>query len=210
MTPQGPLLEQLTRRLMETPPEMLAEPAIGEKAGAKAGVEAGAVAGDVLRGLGLRQPGARWLLALHPDNADKGARNLLRVTLVAAWLLADPWFRGKADAARAQAWLREGLSEIAALASADAFVKDDDRREELARLCLKALGLVAQGETEAQAQDRLESISTIERNRVIAASRKAHALARKRRAEEEERALKVREEMQKKAAEAAAAKGSRE
>ena len=206
----GPLLEQLTRRLTETPPELLADPAIGKNEGDKAGVEAGAVAGDVLRGLGMRQPDARWLLALHPDKADKGARNVLRVTLVASWLLADPWFRGKADAARAQAWLREGLSEFAALATADAFVKDDDRREELARLCLKALDFVAQGETEAQAQDRLESISSIERKRVIAASRKAHALVRKRRAEEEERARKVQEEMQKKAAEAAAAKGSRE
>jgi hypothetical protein len=200
------LLEQLTRRLAETPPDMLAEPAVG----GEAGVETGAAAGDVLRGLGLRQPDGRWLLALHPDNADKAARNLLRVTLVASWLLADPWFRGKADAAKVQAWLRDELGEVAALAAADAFVQDDDRREELARLCLKALGFAPQGETEAQAQDRLESISSVERNRVIAASRKAQALARRRRAEEEERARKVREEMQKKAAEAAAAKGSRE
>jgi hypothetical protein len=210
----GPLLEQLTRRLTETPPEMLADPAIGisagKNAGEKAGVEAGAVAGDVLRGLGMRQPDARWLLSLHPDKADKGARNRLRVTLVASWLLADPWFRGKADAVRAQEWLREGLSELAALATADAFVKDDDRREELARLCLRALQFTVPGETEAQAQDRLESISSIERNRVIAASRAAHALARKRRAEEEARARKVQEEMQRKANEAAAAKGSRE
>jgi hypothetical protein len=214
MTTPGPLLEQLTRRLMETPPEMLAEPAIGREAGKnegeKAGVETGAVAGDVLRGLGMRQPDARWLLALHPDKADRSGRNLLRVTLVASWLLADPWFRGKADAAKVQAWLRDGLGELAALTGADAFVRDDDRREELARLCLKAFDFAPQGETETQAQDRLESISSVERTRVIAASRKAHAIARKRRAEEEERARKVREEMQRKAAEAAAAKGSRE
>jgi len=206
MSVPGPLLEQLTRRLAETPPEMLAEPAIADKSGA----ETGAVAGDVLRGLGMRQPDARWLLALHPDKSDKAVRNLLRLTLVAAWLLTDPWFRGKADAVKAQEWLREGLSEIAALAPAEAFVRDDDRREELARLALKALGFVPQGETETQSQDRLESISSVERNRVIAASRKAQALARKRRAEEEARARKVQEEMQKKAAEAAAAKGSRE
>jgi hypothetical protein len=200
------LLEQLTRRLAETPSDILAGPAVG----GETGVETGAVAGDVLRGLGLRRPDAAWLLALHPDNADKAARNRLRVTLIASWLLAEPWFRGKADAAKAQAWLRDELSDIAALAAADALVKDDDRREELARLCLKALGFAPQGETETQAQDRLESISSVERNRVIAASRKAQALVRKRRAEEEERARKVREEMQKKAAEAAAAKGARE
>ena len=206
MNAPGPLLELLTRRLAETPPEMLADPAIGDKAG----VETGAVAGDVLRALGLRQPETRWLAGLHPDKADRNARNLQRVTLVASWLLAEPWFRGKADAARAQGWLREGLEEIAALATADAFVRDDDRREELARLCLKALGFAPQGESEAQAQDRLEAISSVERNRVIAAARKANESARKKRAEEEERARKVREEMQRKAVEAAAAKGARE
>ena len=203
----GPLLQQLTRRLAETPADMLAEPA----AGATAGVETGAVVGDVLRSLGLLNPDARWLATLHPDRTDKNQRNYLRVMLAASWLLADPWFRGKANPADAQNWLSGGsIAELAALTGADAFVKDDDRREELARLCLKALGLAPQGENEAQAQDRLESISSIERNRVIAASRKINETARKKRAEEEERARKVREEMQRKAAEAAAAKGTRE
>lgn len=206
MTNLGPLLELLTRRLAETPPEMLAEPALGDRPG----VETGAVAGDVLRALGLVRPDAAWLATLHPERGDKAARNLLRVTLIACWLLAEPWLRGKADGAMAQAWLREAPGELAALATADAFVRDDDRREELARLALKALGYAPQGETETQAQDRLEAISSVERNRVIAAARKANEAAKKRRAEEEERARKVREEMQRKAAEAAAAKGSRE
>lgn len=204
MTTEGPLLEQLTRRLAETPPEMLAEPAMADKPG----VEVSAVAGDVLRGLGLTPAG--WLIALHPQSNDKVVRNLLRITLVACWLLADPWFRGKTDGEKAQLWLRDGLAELAGLTAADAFVKDDDRREELARLALRALGFTPRGETETQANDRLESISSLERKRVIAASRKANAVARMQRAREEERARKVREEMQRKAAEAAAAKGARE
>jgi len=204
---EGPLLQQLTRRLAETPADMLAEPAVGNKAG----VETGSVAGDVLRGLGLLNPDARWLAGLHPEKADKNQRNFLRVMLVANWLLADPWFPGKANPAEAQNWLYgSSIAELAALTTADVFVKDDDRREELVRLCLKALGFVPQGEKEVQAQDRLESISSVERQRVVAASRKIQDAARKRRAEEEERARKVREEMQRKAAEAAAAKGTRE
>jgi hypothetical protein len=202
----GPLLEQLTRRLAETPADLLAEPAMGNAAG----VETAAVAGDVLRALGLRELDTRWLLTLHPDKVIKAARNPLRVTLVACWLLADPWFRGKADPDKAQAWLRDQLAELADITSADAYVKDDERREELARLCLKALGFVPQGESEAQSQDRLESISSVERQRVIAASRKVQEEARKRRLAEEERARKVREEMARKAAEEAAAKGTRE
>lgn len=211
MTASGPLLQQLTRRLAETPPELLSDPAVG----GKPGVETGAVVGDVLRGLGLLNPQSRWLAELHPMAADKKQVNQLRVMLIAAWLLADPWFRGKAGAnslaADAQNWLYGGsIAELAALTGADAFVKDDDRREELARLCLKALGLVPQGEEPAQAQDRLESISSVERQRVIAASRRVQDEARKRRAAEAERERKVREEMAKKAAEEAAAKGTRE
>src|SRR5215510_12874429 len=196
----GPQLQQLIRRVAETPADMLAEPAVGNKAG----VETGAVAGDVLRTLGLLNPDARWLAGLHPDNADKKQRNYLRVMLVAGWLLADPWFRNRANPAAAQNWLYGGdIAELAALTAADAFVKDDDRREELARLCLKALDFIPQGENAEQAQDRLESISSTERQRVIAASRKNNDAARKKRADEEERARKVREEMQRKAAAAA-------
>ena len=206
MSAAGPLLEQLTRRLAETPADMLAEPS----AGGKAGVETGAAAGDVLRALGARELDARWLLAMHPDDAGKAVRNRLRVKLVAIWLLADPWFKGRADPVRAQAWLRDQLDELASITSADACVKDDERREELARLCLKALGFAPQGETEAQAQDRLESISSVERRRVVEASRRVREEARKRRAAEQERARKVEEEMQRKASQEAAAKGTRE
>ena len=202
---QGALLERFTRRLAETPPEMLAPPAMADQAG----VEVGAVAGDVLRGLGLTQP-AGWVIALHPQSNDKVVRNLLRLTLIACWLLADPWFRGKDIAERAEEWLRDGLAELAGLTGANAFVEDDDRREELVRLALRALGFTPHGETEAQAQDRLESISSIERKRVIAAAHKANVVARMQRAREEERARKVREEIERKAAEAAAAKGARE
>ena len=117
----------------------------------------------------------------------------------------------QADQQRAE--IRANIAELnkqAALAQAEAFVKDDERREELARLCLKALDFIPQGESEVQAQDRLESISSVERKRLIEASHHVQEAARKRRALEEERARKVREEMERKAAEAAAAKGTRE
>ena len=203
---EGPLLQYLMRRIAEIPADLLAEPATGNTPG----IEAGAIAGDVLRCLGLINPNARWLASLHPTKGDKQQRNLVRVTMVASWLLADPVFTGKANPAQAQQWLVSCMAELAALTTADAFVKDDDRREELARLCLKGLGLRPQGENDKQAQARLEAISSVERQRVIAASRGVQEAARKRRAEEEERARKVREEMQRKAAEEAAAKGTRE
>ena len=207
MSTPGPLHEHLLRRLAETPPDMLAAPAVGNTAG----VEAGAVVGDVLRTLGLLNPQISWLEKLHTAKADKKELNALRLMLIASWLLADAWFRGKANPAAAQNWLYgNSIGEMAALAQAEAFVKDDERREELARLCLKALDFIPQGESEVQAQDRLESISSVERKRLIEASHHVQEAARKRRALEEERARKVREEMERKAAEAAAAKGTRE
>ena len=207
VTTAGPPLEHLLRRLAETPPDMLAAPAFGNTSG----VEVGAVVGDVMRNLGLLNPQIPWLESLHPAKAGKKELNALRVMLIAGWLLADPWFRGKANPAAAQNWLySNSIAEMAALANAEAFVKDDERREELARLCLKALEFTPQGESETQAQDRLESISSVERKRVIEASRHVQEEARKRRAIEEERARKVREEMERKAAEEAAAKGTRE
>ena len=135
MTPlqlEGPLLQYLMRRIAETPADLLAEPAYGSTSGAPLGIEAGAVAGDVLRSLGLLNPDAIWLASLHPAKVEKQQRNLARVTMVASWLLADTWFKGQANPAQAQQWLVSSMTELAALTTADAFVKDDDRREELA------------------------------------------------------------------------------
>jgi hypothetical protein len=78
-------------------------------------------------------------------------------------------------------------------------VTDPDRREELARRCLRALGLLPGGETAAQAADRLGTLDSVERARVIAATRDA-----------ELRAAEVRKAMQAQAAAEAAAKASRE
>jgi hypothetical protein len=75
------------------------------------------------------------------------------------------------------------------LTPAEKFISDPDRREELARLCLKGLGLRPAGETEAQAQDRLGTLNTAERQRVIAAARAA-----------EKRAQEIRDAMAREAA----------
>ncbi len=195
MKSEGPLLETLTRRLAECPPDFLAEPRLGS-AGV---VNVAAVVSDLLvelGGAGLTSTDAKNLTT----PTTKQTRNRLRLTLIMAWLLHDPWFQergGLTDLARRL--LTRGLEESAALTEATKFVSDPDRREELARLCLKELGLRPAGETEAQAQDRLATLNTAERQRVIAAAREA-----------EERARQIREAMARQAAEEAADKWSRE
>jgi hypothetical protein len=92
-----------------------------------------------------------------------------------------------------------GTEDPAALVNARQWVTDPDRREELARLCLNALGLRPAGESRAEARDRLNTVSSVERRRVLHATRAA-----------ELRAAEIREAMRKKAAEEAAARYSPE
>jgi hypothetical protein len=95
--------------------------------------------------------------------------------------------------------LERGASELAQHTAVRKFLEDAERREELCRFALSRLELVPQGETEAQAADRLTSLSASERARVLAASRAA-----------EERARAIREALAKKAAEESADKWTRE
>ncbi len=190
MKTKGPLLEQLTHRLAECPAEFLAEP----KLGGKGVVHVDAVVSDLLRDLGgtsLNDDEAgRFVLA------SKSERNRLRLVLIAAWLLRHEWFcQVGCYAESAKGWLGGGFDGLPDLVVADLFVRDPDRREELARLCLTALSLRPAGENEAQAADRLKTLSCVERNRVVQESR-----------EQVQRARELREAMKKKAAEEAAAK----
>jgi hypothetical protein len=192
---EGPSLESLTHRLAECPADFLAEPRIGS-----AGViHVAAVVADLVRDLGGPVLTIEQAAPFQPTDRKKH-RNRLQCVLVGCWLLHDSWFRGRQSFAdRSQRFLAEELSDLANLFPASRLVTDSDRREEFARLALKALGLRPAGETAVQAQDRLTTLSSVERQRVI----REAAVA-------EERARKVREAMAKKAAEEAAAKYMRE
>jgi len=191
---QGPPLEQLTRRLTDTPPEFLEEPRIGNNGR----VNVAAIVNDLLRMMAappLTEPYAALLQSTDP----KADRNRLAITLITAWLLADPDLCRSQNAAAALDLLTSGAKELAAFVPSAKFVTDPDRREELARFSLAQLGLRPARETEAQAQDRLTTISASERARVVKAAQAA-----------EERARQIREALAKKRAEEGADKWSRE
>jgi hypothetical protein len=192
---EGPLLETLTRRLAECPADFLAEPRIGS-AGS---VHVAAVVSDVMRDLG-GAPLTREQAAVFQATDAKKQRNRLSLVLIGGWLLHEAWFVQQGRfAVPAREFLSTTLAELAELVKAPQCVTDPDRREELARLCLKQLGLRPMGETEAQAQDRLATLNTAERQRVIKAAREA-----------EERARAIREAMAQQAAQEAADKWTRE
>jgi hypothetical protein len=192
MTREGPYLETLTRRLAVTPEDFLAAPRIR----AHGSVHTAAVVADMLR-----------MLDVEPAQLERFAgtdtrRDLNRLTLVQVlcWLLADEWFlQARLDGTGVLQLLDADAGELAAQTPAAKFVSDPDRREELARLTLARLGRRPAGETEAQAQDRLTTLSSTERTRVLRAARVA-----------EERAREIRKALVKKAAEESADKWTRE
>lgn len=194
MTREGPPLESLTRRLTETPTEFLAEPRIGNLGS----VHVDAVVGDLIRSLGGRPHAAQ--LGTFTAKDAKRDRNRLSIALLLTWLLADKSFTTSlTPAEEILALLMESSGELAAHTASRSFVTDPDRREEMARVALARLHLRPAGETAAQAQDRLTSLSASERQRVIAAARAA-----------EERAQAIREALARKAAEESADKYTRE
>ena len=176
----GPPIEQLTRRLAEAPEEFLS-PVLADE---RAAVNLAAVISDLLVDLGgepLSETEARLF-----DTRDKGRSNELRLVLISAWLLHDQWFlERRAFAPAARAFLSGGLAKLASIVKPPSFVTDPDRREELARLCLAALDLIPAGESETVAHDRLATLDSVERQKVLAETRKAQEELRRRRVEEE-------------------------
>ncbi|MFH1139349.1 MAG: hypothetical protein V1816_24975 [Pseudomonadota bacterium] len=190
----GPPLEYLMRRLADIPPDFLDEP----KLGGAGRIHVDAVVHDLLKDLGLASdPG--WLQTFQ-GGAPGPDRNRLTMTLLFCWLLHDEFFRraglGRSDVV---ALLERNAAELAGQGPAVRFVNDPERREELARTALARCGLRPEGETPAQAADRLTGLNSRERARVLAASREA-----------EKRARAIREQLRKKAAEEAADKWTRE
>jgi hypothetical protein len=183
----GPQLDRLLHRLAECPPEFLLPPKERDVT---------ALACDHFRALGqpIPSPQQRRFIAVLP------AESQLVISIV-LWLLRDDWFMAQPKLADAtwQLLQSDSLVQLAKLARADAIVNDPDRREELVRLCLKALGLRPEGESAAQAADRLTTLDSVERERVIRQTRKAEARARE-----------IREAMARKRAEEAAARYSPE
>ena len=200
MNLEGPPLETLTRRLAETPEDFLAEPRVGDTGS----VHVAAVVHDLLARLGnpLSARGARGVTSPGRDPRDDRPRFAL--ALVLCWLLDDDWFRqtppSEAATSGTLRLLGEETAELAAGGPPVArFLTDPDRREELARLALARFGARPAGETVTQAQDRLTTLSSVERSRVLRASRAA-----------EERARAVREALTKQAAAESADKDTRE
>ncbi len=188
------MIEALTHRLSQCPREFLDAPRIGNQGV----IRTAAVVADFLADMGGTLPSIKDCREF--EEAGPRDESWLRLVLVSAWLLHHRWFQDRPEL-KENIWklLEKKLKPLAVVVSADQCVLEPDRREELVRFCLDALGILPAGETPAQAADRLKALDSIERVRVMKAAKEA-----------EEHARKVREAMQAKQAQEAAAKAMRE
>jgi hypothetical protein len=184
MKDEGPELDGLLHRLAECPPEFL-----------QAGVDVPAIVCDLLRPLAPARPPDLETAALA-EIRRRDPKGVMLIS-VACWLLGDEWFMARPQLAPAiwKLLKTETLPRLAGLVRPEKFISDTDRREELVRTCLDHLGLRPRGELPAQAADRLTTLDSAERDRVLRATAAA-----------ERRAREIREAMARRQAQEAASR----
>ena len=159
----GPSIDDLTHFLAECPSEFLAEPV----AQAVDGIHVDAVVFDTLLLLG----GTTTRKSVRKFSPGEQTNAANRITLVICWLMSHRGFANQGLADLTLKTLVELPALIAPLLKPERLVTDPDRREELVRLVLQRLELVPKGETETHAADRLKSISSVERKRLLEETR---------------------------------------
>jgi hypothetical protein len=174
---------RLTRRLADTPQDFLADPAA---------VALPAVVSDV-----LLMAGGTALDAADAEPFETEDPRWRRLVLVTCWLLADPALLACGPAALTTWLSAPDLFELSLLVDPRRFTEDPDRREELARLTLRALSVQPEGETPERSADRLATVDSVRRQAVLVAAKEA-----------EERAAAVRKAMEEQRAKEAAARYS--
>lgn len=189
MTSHGPQLETLLHRLADCPAEFLHSPQNDDSER----IDVVAIVCDQLRQMDVTPEQESQLLdALRKANAAQ--QSLLAIV---SWLLADAWFIGHPQLGKKMLalYVAEKFGALTTLVKPEKFVHDPDRREELVRVCLHALGLRPEGESAHEAADRLTTLDSVERDRVLRSTAAA-----------ERRAREIREAMAKKKAQEAASR----
>jgi hypothetical protein len=168
MQHEGPQLEPLLRHLAECPPEFVQ---VGR-------IDVVAIVCDLLRRIDpTRAPELERKSIDALQSCGQPQQALISVT---AWLLSHECFLTPPQLA-SQIWkllLSDHLQRLARLQEGEQFVSDPDRREELVRACLSHLGFRPRGETTKQAADRLMTLDSAERDRVLRATAAAERRAR--------------------------------
>lgn len=194
---KGPSISYIDLRLSEIPPIFIDKPEI---------IDGFTTTSIILSDL-LYEIEGRPLSRIETDkffNPIKSDINHLKIIQIICYILNDNWFRNyfksnKNKINSIKSFLFTYLTEYSKINKAERFVYDGEGREELSRLLFKSLSLIPEGETENEAKDRLVSIDSIERKKVIELSKQS-----------QKRIKELREALERKEAEEAASKMSRE
>ncbi len=192
-------ITELCRRLAECPAVFLDSPKISEQSNNRFI----AIVNDTIRALGgdlLTEDEGKAIVKKNPDETISVFGNRLRLIAITCWVLMDPAFCEFAGiSVIAHRFFLIGFGKLPELVAVEDFIRIPERREELIRRVLKQLGISPKGETTEQSEDRLAALDSVETQRVINESRAA-----------QKRNRAVIEAMQRRAAEEAAAKVTRE
>jgi hypothetical protein len=188
-------VERLCARLAATPALFFA----ATEATTPGAVHLEAVVADLFRDRATRplarRERARLVVDVSENERERMAHKRHRaLVLIASWLLHDDVFAGS-DGGRLVELLAVRLRALAQVVMPRSFVDDVDRREELVRVVLHALGIAPAGETKVDADDRLASLDSLRRAELL---RQA-----KEREEERERARREVERLRREQEEAA-------
>lgn len=175
---QRPSMEGLLRRLAECPPEFLAT-----CLNANGGKQVAAIIADHFRirtGEPLSRSQRDWLKSLSLPTRSKQLERYWGLLSICVWLMHDDWFLDRAQfAGMGWSWLSgPTIRPLSDLIHPAQFLSDPDRREELTRLCLLAHAVIPRGETPEQFHDRLNTLDSLERRRVLQATAAAERRAR--------------------------------
>ena len=168
MNREGPRLESLLHRLTQCPAEL------HQQCGRSSDLTIALVA-DLLRSWQPTFIPTNELLALR--ECDESTWGMVAVVV---WLLKDDWFSEQEQLVPGvrELFASQRMFALAGLVRPEVLVGDPDRREELVRLMLAQLDLRPAGETLAQANDRLMTLDSVERRRILEATLAAEKRAR--------------------------------
>ncbi|MFN6130533.1 MAG: hypothetical protein ACK57G_12905 [Planctomycetota bacterium] len=178
MKSEGPSLAAMTHRLAECPEDFLR--ICDDVSGSKGVI---ALLSDFFRRFGDANPmqrGDPFLAKLNSSKFTASHQRHLGLLSLAVWLFYDPWFEARKELSESMWQLLRGdtFQSISQLLNPRTVLSNPDRREELVRVCLNGLDLRPEGETIPQATDRLMSLNSIERERILKETAAAEKRAR--------------------------------
>ncbi len=195
-------LEELIDHLIRIPGEFMNKNIKAAAAGKNLYVPA--IVNDLLTDIGGFPLNDEEILKHFTDkkNSKTDNTNYLQIVSILCYIYEYGYFTSKKQGSEEikSFLLSQKLIDLSnAVKSADEFITDPDRREELCRVALDVIGYYPEGENQKNAMDRLSTLDSVERKKILTKT-----------AEAQKRAKELKEAMMRQEAEEAASKMSRE